>query len=150
MANINWFVDQHQVDFVPDYGDNRSVTHEFDFAAYTTANGGDGAANGVAAADVVRLFPVESGMAVPGVDWRVKTEEGATCTGDFGDTDDPNGFDDGVDLNSAGSGGTIRGTDAYGTAPPLYEADGYINFVPDNSVSVAVLNVTLNYRREPV
>jgi len=52
--------------------------------------------------DTLNLFNVVEGMLIQGVAVEVTTEEGATLDADVGDGDDPDGFIDGVNLNSAG------------------------------------------------
>jgi hypothetical protein len=58
----------------------------------------DASATTLATAEVIQLFDVPAGSLVTLVP-DVEVAEGATATGDIGWTEDPNGFDDALDLN---------------------------------------------------
>jgi hypothetical protein len=103
----------------------------------------DFSAVNVSAADIVQLFTTKAGLLVHNVFSKIVTIEDSTATGNIGDTDADNGFDDAINLESAV--GTLTqglvGTDAYVIGSgKLYSAEKIISFVPDNDLDSAVVD----------
>ena len=101
----------------------------------------------VSAADIVKLFTVKAGLLVHNVFSKVVTAEGATATGNLGDTSADNGFNDAIDMNAAA--GTYEqglvGTDAYVIGSgKLYSAAETIDLVPDHDLDTAVIDFYLH------
>lgn len=96
------------------------------------------------AADVLQVCGVKAGTYVPLVALQVSTVEGATCTADVGDGDDPDGFLNDTDLNALGRTASLV-TTAYSVAVgggKWYNADDTIDLVT-NSAATDVAVVTL-------
>lgn len=80
----------------------------------------------VANADVVQLLRVLDGWGVMwgAIDVLTACAGADTITVTYGDADDPNGFDNAVDLTTVGRSISAVGTDAYAIgSPKLYAAD---------------------------
>ena len=102
-------------------------------------------ATNASANDVIEALKILSGTFVHSVHTRVSTVESDTMTLDAGDGDDPNGYDDAVDGNSAPSNGACSGistigTDAYAVGKK-YTADDTIDIVLDNDADAMILEV---------
>lgn len=119
------------------------------YSAKETIDGGvfitkhvDFSVNNVSASDVVQLIPVQHGLLVTDFFVTVLTAEGGTATADFGDGDDPNGFDDAVNLNATAgtTTKTLEATDAYATGR-YYTAGDTIDIVPDHNLDAAKIVV---------
>lgn len=136
MATVTTFVDKDVAHEVLE--GNRGVkVVEIDFSQ-TNAS----------AADVVQIAKVSAGTLVEKVDYRVKTAEGGTATADIGDGDDPNGYDDAINLNAAAN--TVAGTlpvvatDAYAKGK-YYAADDTIDLTLDHNLDAAVVVFYVHY-----
>lgn len=105
----------------------------------------DFSATNASSADIVRALKILAGTFVHSVHTRVSTTEGGTMTYDVGDGDDPNGYDAGVNGNSAPSDGACSGistigTDAYAVGKK-YTADDTIDIILNNDADGMVLEV---------
>jgi len=102
-------------------------------------------------AGVTQLFNVPAGVRVEGIIWEVITAEGATLTFDIGDATDTDGYVDGANGNTAGSG-TSQFQILTEAAPPtmgvvygngvFYAANGVISIITVNAAATAVISVT--------
>lgn len=108
----------------------------------------DFSATNASAADVVQCLNIPKGAVVIKQWVQVVTAEGGTATGDFGDGDDPNGYNDAVNLNTttATSGAIFPtpGTDAYADGR-LYTAADTIDLTLDHALDAAVIRVGAIY-----
>jgi len=97
------------------------------------------------AADVIELVKIPAGAIVTNVKVRFVTAEDSTCTGDIGDGDDPNGYNDAIDLESAA--GTMLNTvaaDAYSVGR-YYAAADTIDLTLDDAADTCQLYVVAEY-----
>lgn len=76
----------------------------------------DGAGIDQSDEDTYEIIDVPAGYFVDLVVTNVETIEDSAATINVGDGDDPNGWDDSIDLTSAAASHSITGTDAYATA----------------------------------
>lgn len=109
---------------------------------------------GIAASDTIDLFKVERGTLVLGVRTELITAEGATCTIHIGDGDDPNGYDNSVNINGTpGNAAAVitalgaPGTDAYANGHE-YRANDTVAATVNNVMSVAKFKCTLLYVKQ--
>lgn len=101
---------------------------------------------GIAAAETVRLFKVQRGQVVWGIRTELIVEEGATSTILLGDSSDPNGYDNNVDLDATAGDvvKTLEASDAYAVGRE-YRADDEIIATHNNVTSVAKYKCTMIY-----
>lgn len=106
-----------------------------------------GSITSFSAADVLQVIDVPDNAIVKYEYCIVDTVEGATATIDIGDGDDPNGFDDNVDINTADGASTINmstgtaGTDAYYYGKRYKAADTIDVLVNNSSFETAVFRI---------
>ena len=106
----------------------------------------DFSANNATATDIVQALNIPANAVVVDVKLRVVTAEGGTATVDIGDTVDPNGYDDSVNINATAGTITasIKGTDAYAVGR-YYSTAGTIDLIIDNNLDTAVLYISAEY-----
>jgi len=90
--------------------------------------------------DIGQVLAINAGDLVWDFRTRLQTLEGGVATGDMGDTDDSNGYDDAVDFDATAGDffATTKGTDAYALGR-LYTSDDTIDQVVDNTLDTAVV-----------
>jgi len=94
------------------------------------------------AADVLQVLNVNANTLVLECMVKVVTAEGGTATFDLGDGDDPNGYADAVDANSAGE--LVQASGAYALETlggRLYTAADTIDITLDHTVDAAKVTV---------
>ena len=101
--------------------------------------------NCTAAGGVCEVLSIPAGAVVTNFYCIISTAEGGTATADFGDGDDPNGYDDAVNLNAAaGTMTTSVVADAYGYGR-YYSAADTIDISLDNDCDAAIIKVVVKY-----
>ena len=91
---------------------------------------------------VVEMLDIQAGTFVLKVWTEVATIEDSTLTYDVGDGADPNGWDDGVNGESAGMYWGITGTDDFATAGgKWYEDADTIDITFDNDADTVVIDL---------
>lgn len=113
------------------------VERTLDFAAIALKRAAEGQA-ALAAADIIKLFPVKAGQWVQYVAAEVITPEGETATFDVGDGATVDGFLDGINGNSAGWSGS-NAAEAFA----MSEAGGKL-YTVDDTVDVTLLTAAYN------
>lgn len=127
----------------------RKLEVELDFAAITTARAAAGA-TALGAGDILEVIRIPAGTQVLAVGLNVTTAEGGTLTVDVGDGDDPDGWLDGVNANTAAGYSSSQVTLTEGTPNTLspafgfgkyYGAEDTIDVVTVNAADTAVMKV---------
>jgi hypothetical protein len=99
----------------------------------------------VAQNDVVQALKIPAKAYVFRVISICNTAEGGACTADLGDADDPNGFDDAVNFNSAAAvTSSIAGTDNYAEGR-YYAAADTLDYTMDHAADAASVTVVALY-----
>lgn len=120
---------------VPAFACDRVVVVEryLDFAEIAAQRAKDGVA-AIAAADVLKVIPIEAGTTVMGAGVRVLKAEGAAATIDLGDSAGAAQFLNDFDINALTPGL------AAATTAKTYEADSYVQVLV-NSATVDVAQI---------
>lgn len=136
MSHSTIFVDGKQA--VQDLG-HRLVKLEntLDFAVHNISSG-----------YVCQALKVPKGMVIVDQGTKVIRAEGSVASCDIGDSADPNGYDDAVDLNASAYLRTVNGTDAYAKGRE-YTADDTIDLeVHGDLVAAKILVWAIGFMRE--
>ena len=117
-----------------------AVTVELNFATITAERAAAGL-TALGATDVLEVIRVPANTLVTNVALEVTTAEGGTLTIDVGDGDDPDGFLDGVNANTAAAYIPVAGTAAYEQGK-YYTAADTIDVTTVNAADAAVMKLT--------
>lgn len=117
-----------------------AVTVELNFATITAERAAAGL-TALGATDVLEVIRVPANTLVTNVALEVTTAEGGTLTIDVGDGDDPDGFLDGVNANTAAAYLPVAGTAAYEQGK-YYTAADTIDVTTVNAADAAVMKLT--------
>jgi len=132
---------------VSDFINALSATEDLGTRVVKAENLIDFSKTNASASDKVQVLRIPEGAHVVHVGWEVQTAEGATATADMGDDADPNGFDDGIDLNATGNGASTSGTDTFAAAGKFYTSADTIDLYPDHDLDAAKINVWAIYAK---
>jgi hypothetical protein len=117
-----------------------AITVELNFATITAERAAAGL-TALGATDVLEVIRVPANTLVTNVALEVTTAEGGTLTIDVGDGDDPDGFLDGVNANTAAAYLPVAGTAAYEQGK-YYTAADTIDVTTVNAADAAVMKLT--------
>lgn len=117
-----------------------AVTVELNFATITAERAAAGL-TALGATDVLEVIRIPANTLVTNVALEVTTAEGGTLTIDVGDGDDPDGFLDGVNANTAAAYIPVAGTAAYEQGK-YYTAADTIDVTTVNAADAAVMKLT--------
>jgi hypothetical protein len=108
----------------------------------------DFSATNVDSGTVVQALKVNAGMVITDLRVQVVTAEGSNASCDIGDSTDPNGYDDLVNLDATAGTftATAKGTDAYAVGK-RYTADDTIDLEVHGDLTVGKIKIWAMYVR---
>lgn len=130
-----------------DFVDGKQPKEDLGLRVICVENTLDFSVTNVGSGNVVQALKIPANVRVIDCGFEVIVAEGSAASCDLGDSADPNGFDDAIDLNASAILATTRGTDAYALGR-RYTAADTIDLEVHGDLTVGKVRVWAVYLKE--